>query len=199
MTLTRPCSFPDPTSASRALPDRSRTKCLAEVIDGERLVVARNGSRRKVTLEGLREVLVGESPDDVCWTVRAGPDSDGGFYTWIRRSHGDATAESGMGGDKLPPGQLINFWIGKAEGTPLFVMARTAPQVQRVTVVLASAARRDLALSPVIEDFGLLFAAGPLPDDDPPVRMEIAIEGGETQIGALRWPPRRFRPPLRGT
>jgi hypothetical protein len=59
-----------------------------------------------------------------------------------------------------------------------------------VAVVLASDARCDLAISPVIEDFGLRFTAGPLPDDDPPVRIEIAIEGGETQVGRLRWPPR---------
>ena len=74
----------------------------------------------------LREVLVGESPDGVRWVVLAGPDSGGGFYTSISRSLGDATAESGMGGEKLPPGQVINFWIGQADGTPLFVMARTA-------------------------------------------------------------------------
>ena len=197
MTLTRPCSFPVPMSASRAVPDRSRTKRPNEVIGGERLVVARNGSRRKVTLEGLREVLVGESPDGVRWVVRAGPDSDGGFYTWIRRSHGSALSESGLGGEVLPPGQLINFWIGQADGTPLFVMARTAPQVQRVTVVLASGFRRDLSMSPVIADFGLRFTAGPLPDDDPPVSMEVAVEGGETQVHALRWPP-RFRRPSRG-
>ena len=152
-----------------------------------------------MTMEDLRVVLVGESPDGVHWFLRAGPDTDGGFYTSISRSHGDATAESGMGGDKLSPGQVINVWIGQADGTPLFVMARAAPQVQRVTVILASGFRRDLSISPVIEDFGLRFAAGPLPDDDPQVRMEIAIEGGETQVGPLRWPPHRFRPPLRGT
>jgi hypothetical protein len=99
-----------------------------------------------------------------------------------------------MGGEKLPPGQVINFWIGQADGTPLFVMARTAARVQRVTVVLASGFRRDLSMSPVIEDFGLRFTAGRLPDDDPPVRMEVAVEGGETQVHALRWPPRFRRP-----
>ena len=145
----------------------------------------------------LREVLVGESPDGVRWVVLAGPDSGGGFYTSISRSLGDATAESGMGGEKLPPGQVINFWIGQADGTPLFVMARTAARVQRVTVVLASGFRRDLSMSPVIEDFGLRFTAGRLPDDDPPVSMEVAVEGGETQVHALRWPP-RFRRPSRG-
>ena len=150
-------------------------------------------------MDELRKVLAGESPDGVRWVVRAGPEPDEGFYTMIHRSLGTASAESGMGGDKLPHGEMVNTWIGKADGTPLFVMARTAPPVERVTVILASGTRCDLAMSPVIEDFGLRFAAGPLPDDDPPVRMEVTIEGGETQVGPLRWPPRRFRPPLRGS
>ena len=152
-----------------------------------------------MTADQLRDVLVGESPDGVRWVVRAGPEPDGGFYTMLRRSRGSATVESGMGGDKLPHGEMVNCWIGQADGTPLFVMARTAPPVERVTVVLASGARCDLPMSPVIEDFGLRFAAGPLPDDDPPARLEVAIEGGETQVGALRWPARRSRPPLRGS
>jgi hypothetical protein len=36
-----------------------------------------------VTVEGLRVVLIGESPDGVRWVVRAGPETDGGFYTSI--------------------------------------------------------------------------------------------------------------------
>ena len=44
-----------------------------------------------MTMDELRVVLVGESPDGVRWVVRAGPDTDGGFYTSITRSHGDAT------------------------------------------------------------------------------------------------------------
>jgi hypothetical protein len=104
-----------------------------------------------------------------------------------------------MGGDKLPPGEVINFWIGKADGTPLFVMARTAPQVQGVTLVLTSGSRRELSMSPVVEDFGLRFAAGRLADDDPPVSLEVAVEGGESQVHDLRWPPSRFRPPPRAS
>ncbi len=152
-------------------------------------------------MDESRVVLVGESPDGVHWAVRAGPDKDGGFHTSIERSLGNATAESGMGGDKLPPGEVINFWIGKADGTPLFVMARTAPQVQGVTVVLTNGSRRELSMSRVIEDFGLRFAAGPLADDDPPVSLEVAVEDGETrnQVHALRWPPPRFRPPPRAS
>jgi orotidine-5'-phosphate decarboxylase len=34
-------------------------------------------------MEGLRVVLIGESPDGVRWVVRAGPETDGGFYTSI--------------------------------------------------------------------------------------------------------------------
>jgi hypothetical protein len=37
-----PCSFPVPMSASRAVPDRSRRKFPAGIVDGECLVVARN-------------------------------------------------------------------------------------------------------------------------------------------------------------
>jgi hypothetical protein len=104
-----------------------------------------------------------------------------------------------MGGAKLPPREVINFWIGKSDGTPLFVMARTAPQVQGVTVALTNGSRRELSMSRVIEDFGLRFAAGPLADDDPPASLEVAVEDGETrnQVHALRWPPPRIRPPPR--
>ena len=98
MMVTRACSFPVPMSASREVPDRSRTRCPAEIIGGERLVVARNGSPRNVNVEGPREVLVGESPDGVRWVVRAGPETDGGFYTSITRSFPDAMAESDVVG-----------------------------------------------------------------------------------------------------
>jgi hypothetical protein len=38
-----------------------------------------------------------------------------------------------------------------------------------------------------------------LPDDDPPVSMEVAVEGGETQTHPLRWPPPRLQPPSRAS
>ena len=97
-----------PMSASRAVRDRSRTRCPDEIIGGERLVVAQNGSRRKANGEGPREVLVGESPDGLRWVVRAGPDTDGGFYTSITGSFRDATAES----DVVGWGGLIEYLSG---------------------------------------------------------------------------------------
>jgi hypothetical protein len=49
-------------------------------------------------MDELRVVLVGESPDGVRWVVRAGPVTDGGFYTSITCSFRDATAESDVVG-----------------------------------------------------------------------------------------------------
>ena len=70
MTRTRACSFPVPMSASRALPDRSRTRCPAEIIGWRASRSSAKRIRRKVNVEGPREVLVGESPDGVRWVVR---------------------------------------------------------------------------------------------------------------------------------
>jgi hypothetical protein len=140
-------------------------------------------------VEDLRQVLAGES-GDVRWTVTAGPDPAGGLYTFVSRTRGQATATSGMGGPALYPGQLISTWIGQADGTPPFVLVRAAPEVEHVTIVLASGARRELALSPVMEEFGLRFGAAPLAEDDPAERAEVSPPGGGPQSQALRWPPR---------
>jgi hypothetical protein len=51
-----------------------------------------------------RSWIAGESPDGVRWVVRAGPDTDGGFYASITRSFRDATAESDVVG-----------WVGLIE------------------------------------------------------------------------------------
>ena len=76
-----------------------------------------------------------------------------------------------MGGPKLYPGQLVNTWWGQATGLPPFVLVRTAPQVRRVVVVLASGSRVVLPLSAVIS--GLRFGAAPLPEGDAWADVEI--------------------------
>ena len=139
-------------------------------------------------MDELRQVLAGES-GGVQWAVTAGPDPAGGLYTFVTRTRGQARATSGMGGPALYPGQLINTWIGQADGTPPFVLVRAAPEVDRVTVVLASGDRRELALSSVIDKFGLRFGATPLTEEDPPERIEVSQPGGEQQSQALRWRP----------
>lgn len=136
-------------------------------------------------MQELRQVLAGES-GDVRWTVSAGPDPAGGLYTFVSRTRGHADATSGMGGPTLYPGQLINTWIGRADGTPPFVLVRAAPEVERVTVVLASGDRRELALSSVIDEFGLRFGAAPLPEEDPPERVEVSQPDDGPQSHGLR-------------
>jgi hypothetical protein len=51
-----------------------------------------------------------------------------------------------------------------------------------------------VALSPVIEDFGLRFGAAPLPEADPLASIEIGRWLRGTQIVNLWRPPRRPRP-----
>jgi hypothetical protein len=139
-------------------------------------------------VEELRQVIAGES-GDVRWTVSAGPDPAGGLFTFVSRTRGEASATSGMGGPELYPGQLINTWIGQADGTPPFVLVRAAAEVERVTIVLASGDRRELALSPVIHEFGLRFGTMPLAEEDPPQRVEVSEGEDGPQSHALRWRP----------
>lgn len=139
-------------------------------------------------MEELRQVAAGES-GDVHWTVNAGPDPDGGLYTFVSRTRGQSRATSGMGGPALYPGELINTWIGQADGTPPFVLVRAAPEVGHVTIVLASGSKRQLALSPVIDEFGLRFGATPLAEEDRPERIEVGHAGDGPQSHAVRWSP----------
>lgn len=144
-------------------------------------------------MEEMREVLAGERAG-VRWTVSAGREPSGGLYTSVYRTCGDARATSGMGGPALHPGQVVNTWIGQADGTPVFVLVRAAPEVGAVAIVLASGARQEVELSPVVQEFGLRFGAAPLPDDDPPSGMEISVPGSDPQMGTLRRPPRPPEP-----
>jgi len=128
-------------------------------------------------MEDLVEVSQG-SADDVRWTILASLSPDGELLSMVRRRRGRTEATSGMAGPALPPGQLVNSWFGQASGLPPFVLVRTAPSVSGVIAVLASGARIELHLSEVTAQFGLRFAAAPLPEDDPLVNLisEVADE-----------------------
>jgi hypothetical protein len=126
-----------------------------------------------VGVDGLRVVATGVAADDLVWSVLAGNGDASDFYSFVERRRGSAKATSGMGGPKLHPGQLVNTWWGQATGLPPFVLVRTAPQVRRVVVVLASGSRVVLPLSAVISEFGLRFGAAPLPEGDAWADVEI--------------------------
>lgn len=99
-------------------------------------------------------VLTGEGANGLAWAIFARDMPDGSFSTFIRRSQGGRAATSGFMGPKLSSGELVHYWTGQADGTPFFVLARTAPEVQAVIAVDASGAEYPLETSDVIEQFG---------------------------------------------
>jgi hypothetical protein len=136
-----------------------------------------------------RQVIAGQS-DGVRWAIRAGLDAGGRLHTVVTRAYRGATATSSVPGSSPRDGQLISMWIGRAADIPPFLLLRTIPEVTQATAILASGDRREVALSPVIEDFGLRFGAAPLPDEDPLVGIEAGRPLRATQVIELWRPPR---------
>jgi hypothetical protein len=83
------------------------------------------------------------------------------------------------------------MWVGRERDARPFLLLRAAPVVTHATAVLASGARREVALSPVVEDFRLRFGGVPLPEDDPLASVELSGPPGGTQLIELWRPPRR--------
>ena len=118
---------------------------------------------RMSTSGGKVRVHGGSRPDGLVWDVYAEEGVDGLLYTSVDRRLGGARNESGFGGDPLDGGRLIDTWYGQADGTPFFLLARTAPSVEAVVAVCASGAEYPMDLSDVHPRFGLRFGAVPLP------------------------------------
>ena len=137
-----------------------------------------------------RRVFAGQS-DGVRWAVRSGLDAAGRLNTVVTRVYRGAAATSGVPGSSPRDGQLISMWIGRAPGIPPFLLLRATPEVTQATAILASGDRREVALSPVIEAYGLRFGAAPLPDEDSLAAMEAGSPLGGTQLIELWRPPRR--------
>jgi len=138
------------------------------------------------------EVLSGRAGTDLRFVVVAyGNDED--LYTLLRVFRGERTlvAGSGFGGAALPPGSVLAEWRGQTEGLPFFVMARTSPAVDRVVATTDRGTEVTLALSPLVERFGLRFAAAALPDGERPAGLRAERDGTVLQSLAQRVPPRR--------
>lgn len=116
-------------------------------------------------------VLEGRGPEGLRWELYASEDPDGQFLTEIWRQQGEYVARSGAKGTKLYPGKLVNYSIGKADGTPEFVIARAAPEVRSVTAVGLNGDEYPLILTDVFEQFSLRFGATPIPDHDDVVEV----------------------------
>jgi len=100
-------------------------------------------------------------------------------------------AGSGFGGPPLYGGSLMNEYRGRTDDLPWFVMARTAPVVDRVVATTDRGSEITLELSPPIVPFGLRFALAALPAGEAP--GSIRVEQGGVVLETMRqWvPPRR--------
>jgi hypothetical protein len=123
------------------------------------------------------EVLSGTADSGLAWVVvTSGTDED--LYTMLNVYRDDQLlAGSGFGGPKLYPGSVMNEWRGQRDDLPWFVMARTDPVVDRVVVTTASGVEVVLAISPLVAQFGLRFAAAPLPEGEQPGGLRAERDG----------------------
>jgi hypothetical protein len=126
------------------------------------------------------EVLSGTVGADLRWVVVVAGD-DENLVTMLQVFRGARqVAGSGFGGPKLYSESLLNEWRGKTDDLPFFVMARTAPIVDRVVAITDLGSEITLAMSPLIEPFGLRFAAAALPDGEQP--GSLRAESGGTAL-----------------
>lgn len=137
------------------------------------------------------DVLSGTAREDLRWTVVVyGTDAD--LYTMLQVYRGDRQVSgSGFGGPKLFGGRVLNEWRGQRDDLPHFVMARMLPNVDRVVATTDRGSEITLALSPVIDQFGLRFAAAALPDGERPASIRAERDGTVLETRPQRMPPRR--------
>ena len=103
---------------------------------------------------------------------------------------GRQVAGSGFRGPKLHGDSLINEWRGHTGDLPYFVMARVSPVVDRVVATTDRGSQIPLSLSPVIERFGLRFAAAAIPAGEQPASLRIERDGAVLESLLQPIPPR---------
>jgi len=135
--------------------------------------------------DDLLPVLSGVTADDCSWTVLAGFESDDVVVTLIRRLNGDRKATSGFKGPRTT-GLPVRAWIGRADGLPSFVMVRAAPSVRSIVGFDAAGVEHPLAMSQVIEAFGLRFGVVAFPERMPIVRIVYNDAGTRDQLELRR-------------
>src|SRR5665213_4602479 len=134
------------------------------------------------------EVLSGVAEPGLRWAVTVhGDDRD--LYTWLNVYAGDRlVAGSGFGGPPLYGESLMDEYRGRTDDLPWFVMARTAPIVDRVVATTDGGSEITLELSPPIVPFGLRFALAALPAGEAP--DSIRVEQGGVVLETMRqWVP----------
>ena len=141
------------------------------------------------------EVLSGTADGGLRWVVVvSGDDENLSTMLHIYRG-GRQLAGSGFGGPGLYPGSVVNEWRGQTDDLPYFVMARTAPIVDRVIATTGRGSEIELTMSPLIDHFGLRFAVAALPHGERPGSLRAEHDGTTLETCPQPMPPRR--PPRR--
>jgi hypothetical protein len=140
------------------------------------------------------EVLWGEA-GELSWSVSV-EGSSADLSTMLRVWRGDdvVVAGSGFGGPGLCPGAVLHEWRGRTDDLPYFVMARTAPLVDRVVATTDRGLEVELALSGPVEPFGLRFAAAALPSGHGPGSIRAERAGAVLETSPQPMPPGRRYP-----
>lgn len=108
----------------------------------------------------MSTVFIHREADRSSWRVLAGWTEDGHLMTSVFFERDDRVKPVGdFGGPPVWDGDLINFWYGYADDTPTFVVVRARPEVRRIEMTVGAAPSVELALSEVLPDFGVKFAA----------------------------------------
>jgi hypothetical protein len=151
--------------------------------------------RGACVLEGSNDpvdVMGGTLDSGLRWVVAVQGDEHE-LFTMLHVYDGDRLlAGSGFGGPPLYGGSLVSEYRGRTDDLPWFVMARTAPVVDRVIATTDGGTEITLELSPPIDRFDLRFGVAALPTGEAP--GSIRVEQGGIVLDTIRqWvPPRRF-------
>jgi hypothetical protein len=129
---------------------------------------------------GRIEVLSGSVPPDLTWVVTAGGRT-GDFATMLAVSRGGVEVDEGGGRGKLRDGQAFAEYSVEYSDMPCFVMARTAPHIDRVVATTDQGTEVVLSLSPIFPEFGLRFAVAALPDGEKPGKLRAEVAGEVVQ------------------
>jgi len=95
----------------------------------------------------------------------------------------------GSGGPELYGHSLQNGLRGRTDDLRCFVMARTSPVVTRVVAVTDRGSEVELALSPLIDRFGLRFAVSALPERESSALIRTERDGVVVDTAPQPMPP----------
>ncbi len=142
--------------------------------------------------------MSGVSDQGYLWTIEAGGSDDNFMITLRLFKDGRRVFGGGMAGAKLFLGTVIHSSHHRKDDLPWVIVARTAPEIDRVLATTNLDAEIDLPLSEVIDQFGLRFTACVLPEGHTPGSIRAESHGQVVQSTRQRTAPRR-RPGFSGS